>query len=157
MDQGPGSQTWCPLSGKVNSICQWIVRVFRVLGAPIGTQEYVMRQFKAKSTEHAVLSDSRCRNRPSILVFAHLPWFDPCELQFEDGHLKDGQTTAGAAVCGETTRTLGSVCHGQLAPQMMPIEQSGTQHIRFRVEVRVWEVYSEPKPHIGRVRRIVSI
>ena len=71
----------------------------RVLGAPIGTQEYVVRQLKAKSTEHAVLLDSRCGSRPSSLVFAHLPWFDPCELQFEDG-----QTTAGAAACGGRRR-----------------------------------------------------
>ena len=85
--------------GKVISICRWIIRVLRVLGAPIGTQEYVVRQLKAKSTEHAVLLDSRCGSRPSSLVFAHLPWFDPCELQFEDG-----QTTAGAAVCGERRR-----------------------------------------------------
>ena len=70
-----------------------------MLGAPIGTQQYVVRQLKAKSTEHAVLLDSRCGSRPSSLVFAHLPWFDPCELQFEDG-----QTTAGAAVCGERRR-----------------------------------------------------
>ena len=47
-----------------------------------------MRQLKAKSTEQAVLLDSRCGSRPSILVFAHLPWFDPCELQFEDGLLR---------------------------------------------------------------------
>ena len=48
IDQGsPGSQSRCPPSGKVISICRWIVRVLRVLGAPIGTQEHVMRLLKA--------------------------------------------------------------------------------------------------------------
>ena len=112
-------------------------QVLRVLGARIGTQEHVMRQLNAKSTEHAVLLDSRCGSRPSSLVFSLLPWFDPCELQFEDG-----QTTAGAAVCGD----------GQLAPQTTPKEQTETQHFHSRLEVWVWEVQSEPKkPHIGRV------
>ena len=95
IDQGPGSQTiW---KGDLDLPVDR--QGLRVLGAPIGTQEYVVRQLKAKSTEHAVLLDSRCGSRPSSLVFAHLPWFDPCELQFEDG-----QTTAGAAVCGERRR-----------------------------------------------------
>ena len=79
---GPGSQTRCPLSGKVISICRWIIRVLRVPGAPIGTLEYVMRQLKDKSKEHAVLLD----RIPAVavvqaaLAFAHLPWCDPCEL-----------------------------------------------------------------------------
>ena len=87
--------------GKVISICRWIIRVLRVLGAPIGTLEYVMRQLKAKSKERAVLLD----RIPAVavvqaaLAFAPLPWFDPCELQFEDG-----QTAAGAAVCEERRR-----------------------------------------------------
>ena len=55
--------------GKVISICRWILRVLRVLGAPIGTQEYVMRQLKAKSTEHAVLLDRRRCSCPSSFGF----------------------------------------------------------------------------------------
>ena len=44
----------------------------------------------------------------------------------------------------DTTRTLGSVCDGKLAPQTRPIEQCGTQHFRSRLEICVWEVQCHP-------------
>ena len=70
-DQGsPGSQTRShPSSGKVISICWWIVRVLRVSDASIGTQEHVMRQLKAQSTEHAVLLE-----RIPVVAVVHAAW-----------------------------------------------------------------------------------
>ena len=142
INQGPGSQTRCPLSGKVISICQWIIRVLRVPGAPIGTLEYVMRQLKAKSKEHAVLLD----RIPAVavvqaaLAFARLPWCDPCELSVRGW----SDHSWRSSLRRETTRKLGSVCDGKLAPQTRPIEQCGTQHFRSRLEICVWEVQCHP-------------
>ena len=98
IDQGPGSQTRCPLSGKVISICRWIIRVLRVPGAPIGTLGDSLkpnpRNMQFSWTGSPPLQSSK---QPWLLLLCL--GATRANFQFEDG-----QTAAGAAVSGERRR-----------------------------------------------------